>query len=170
MIGTICKRLLREAENIISADSILPQFIERSYPFIGSKIIHNGIDDCLDIRFQIAVHLLALCLGETVGNVQKHFFKLRIIIDSAVDLEYDLRNHLTAVCSQCIPMLVLLLIYADEILSKNILGKRRNGEHSHLWEIDSPVIPLWNRRSDANGDDGFHYETPQTLSSSAWEY
>ena len=98
----------------------VPQVIEGSDPFVGRQLNDDSIDECLHIGFQIAVLFLTACMIETVSKFTKHFFHLRVIVHTGVDLLHDLGDELTAMGSQFIPMLGLPCIDFVQVVLEDI--------------------------------------------------
>ena len=99
----------------------IPQVIERGDAFVLCQLIHDGIDEVFDIRLEIPVHLFSAGLGEPVRQLHEHGFHSRIVIGAGVDFFDHLRHQFPAFCLQCVPMLRLSFINAEQVLGKNIL-------------------------------------------------
>ena len=104
---------------------LVPQFIELLDAFVFREQVDDLIDDCLDVRFQIAVLLLALRPGKPRGEVQEQRFQLGILVGPAVDLRDDLLCRRTSFGAKLVSVGRLPLLHFDEILPEDFLGQLR---------------------------------------------
>ena len=104
---------------------LVPQIVQLPDVLILGKLRYNLVNDCLHIRFEIAIHLLPRGAGKAVTELNQQLLNPGVQILPRIDFRHDLRDTFPSLLPQAVTVFRLLLVGKHQLLRKDFSGKGR---------------------------------------------